>query len=96
MALVGPGDKVLIPDPYYATYEAVVRAPGAELVPVPATRRGLPWTAAALVPRSTPDCRVLLLNNPHNPAAPRCPGPKSRPLARSAAGMTCGRQRRGR
>ena len=49
MALVGPGDKVLIPDPYYATYEAVVRAPGAELVPVPLDpARGFHLTAAAL------------------------------------------------
>ncbi len=69
MALVGPGDKVLIPDPYYATYEAVVRAPGAELVPVPLDpARGFHLTAAALEAAITPDCRVLLLNNPHNPS----------------------------
>lgn len=91
MALVGPGDKVLIPDPYYATYEAVVRAPGAELVPVPLDpARGFHLTAAALEAAITPDCRVLLLNNPHNPSGASLSGPKSRPLARSAAGMTCG------
>ncbi len=37
MGLVEAGDKVLVPDPYYATYEGVVRAPGAEVVPVPMT-----------------------------------------------------------
>lgn len=67
--LVEAGDKVLVPDPYYATYEGVVRAPGAELVPVPLRAEdGFHLRPEALEAAITPDCRVLLLNNPHNPS----------------------------
>ena len=47
--LVEPGDEVLVPDPYYATYEGVVASSGATFVPVPT----LPETGA----RSCVDCR---------------------------------------
>lgn len=66
--LVEAGDKVLVPDPYYATYEGVVRAPGAEIVPVPmSVEDGFHLRADVLEAAITADCRVLLLNNPHNP-----------------------------
>lgn len=68
MGLVETGDKVLVPDPYYATYEAVVRAPGAELVSIPLrAEQGFHLQAADLEAAISPGCRVLLLNNPHNP-----------------------------
>lgn len=68
-ALVDPGDKVLVPDPYYATYEGVVRAPGADLVPVP-TRAAERFHLKAedLEAAIVPGACVLLLNNPHNPS----------------------------
>ncbi len=66
--LVEAGDKVLVPDPYYATYEGVVRAPGADIVPVPLRAEdGFHLRADILEAAITPDCRALLLNNPHNP-----------------------------
>jgi arginine:pyruvate transaminase len=69
MGLVEKGDKVLVPDPYYATYDGLVRGPGAELVPVllnPANRFHLrPEDLEAAI---APGCRVLLLNSPHNPS----------------------------
>ncbi len=66
--LVESGDKVLVPDPYYATYEGVVRAPGADIVPVPLRAEdGFHLRAEILEAAITPGCRVLLLNNPHNP-----------------------------
>ena len=34
MSMVEHGDAVPVPDPYYVTYESVVRATGAEFVPV--------------------------------------------------------------
>lgn len=68
MGLVEAGDKVLVPDPYYATYEAVIRAPGADLVPVRLRREdGFRLRAEDLEAAITPECRVLLLNSPHNP-----------------------------
>lgn len=67
--LVETGDKVLVPDPYYATYEGVVRGPGADVVPVPLhADKGFHLQAADLEAAIVPGCRVLLLNSPHNPS----------------------------
>jgi arginine:pyruvate transaminase len=69
LGLVEKGDKVLVPDPYYATYEALVRGPGAELVPAPlAPANGFHLRPEDLEAAIVPGCRVLLLNNPHNPS----------------------------
>ncbi|WP_312527270.1 pyridoxal phosphate-dependent aminotransferase [Paracoccus sp. (in: a-proteobacteria)] len=69
MALVEAGDQVLVPDPYYATYESVIRAPGAEVVPVALRKEnGFHLTPADLEAAITPQCRALLLNSPHNPS----------------------------
>lgn len=67
--LVEAGDKVLVSDPCYATYEGNVRAPGAELVPVPLRAdKGFHLQADDLEAAIVPGCRVLLLNSPHNPS----------------------------
>ena len=66
--LVEHGDEVLVPDPYYATYEGVIAATGATFVPVPTLPEDrFHLTAAALEARITPRSRVLLLNTPGNP-----------------------------
>lgn len=68
MGLVGAGDKVLLPDPYYATYEGVIRATGAEIVPVTLRKENrFHLRAEDLEAAITPGCRLLLLNTPHNP-----------------------------
>ena len=68
MALVGPGDEVLVGDPMYATYEGVVAATGALTVPVPLRpEHGFRLQAADLAARLTPQTRAILLNTPHNP-----------------------------
>ena len=68
MGLVEAGDEVLVGDPMYATYEAVVRAPGAELVPVPLRAEvGFRMQPADVAARITPRTRAILLNTPHNP-----------------------------
>jgi len=67
-ALAGDGDGVLVGDPYYATYEGVVRAPGALLQPVPLNiEDGFIMRPSDLERAITPASRVLLLNTPHNP-----------------------------
>jgi arginine:pyruvate transaminase len=67
-ALAGPGDEVLVGDPMYATYEGVIRASGATMVPVPLhPEQGFRMQPADLLARLTPNSRVLLLNTPHNP-----------------------------
>ena len=67
-ALAGPGDEVLVGDPMYATYEGVIRASGAVMVPVPLrAEAGFRMQAADVAARITPRSRVLFLNTPHNP-----------------------------
>ena len=67
-ALVGPGDEVLVGDPMYATYEGIVAATGATIVPVPLRpENGFRMSAADVAARITPNTRVLFLNSPHNP-----------------------------
>ncbi len=68
MAVAGPGDEVLVGDPMYATYEGVVAASGARVVPVPLrAEHGFRLQAADLAARVTPRTRAILLNTPHNP-----------------------------
>lgn len=66
--LLGPGDEVLVGDPMYATYEGIIAATGATMVPVPLRpEAGFRMQAAEVVARITPRTRVLFLNTPHNP-----------------------------
>lgn len=67
-ALSGPGDEVLVGDPMYATYEGVIRASGATMVPVPLRpEHGFRMQAEDVAARITDRSRILFLNTPHNP-----------------------------
>jgi arginine:pyruvate transaminase len=66
--LAGPGDEVILGEPLYATYEAVVGAGGARLVTVPLCPENrfhpdLAAIAAAIGPKT----RAIWINSPHNP-----------------------------
>ena len=66
--LLGPGDEVLVGDPMYATYEGIIAATGATMVPVPLRpEAGFRMQAADVAARITQRTRVLFLNTPHNP-----------------------------
>jgi aspartate aminotransferase len=69
MALVGPGDEVLLPDPVYDAYQSPVRLAGANVSRVKsAIANGrFQITRDALVEAWTPAAKVLLLNTPWNP-----------------------------
>ncbi len=68
LGLVEAADAVLVGDPLYATYEGVIAATGASMVPVPLRpENGFHLQAEDLERAVTPECRVLLLNTPHNP-----------------------------
>jgi len=68
MGVIDIGDEVLLPDPYYATYEGVIAAAGGIAVPVRADPdRGFHLSAADLRKKITPKTRALLLNTPGNP-----------------------------
>ena len=68
LTLVQAGDEVLVPDPYYATYEGLVAASGATFVPVPTLPEdNFHVTAQAIENAITSHTKVLLLNTPSNP-----------------------------
>jgi arginine:pyruvate transaminase len=65
---IDAGDEVLLLDPYYATYEAVIAAPGGIPVAVPLDPdRAFHPNIAAIEAAVTPRTRALLLNSPSNP-----------------------------
>jgi aspartate aminotransferase len=68
MALVGPGDEVIIPEPAWVSYVPCVQLAGATPVPValPADQN---WTLtrAALAAAVTPRTRLIIINSPSNP-----------------------------
>lgn len=67
-AMAAVGDEVLVGDPMYATYEGLIRATGASVVPVPLrAEAGFRMQAADVEARITAKSRVLMLNSPHNP-----------------------------
>ena len=66
--LAGPGDEIVVPEPMYATYEAVAGATGARVVNVPLpAERGFHLDLGTLEKAITPATRVLWINTPHNP-----------------------------
>ncbi|MBQ0808605.1 pyridoxal phosphate-dependent aminotransferase [Roseovarius sp.] len=68
MAIAEEGAEVLVGDPMYATYEGVIRATGATMVPVPLRpENGFRMAAADVAPLITPRTRAILLTTPHNP-----------------------------
>jgi aspartate aminotransferase len=67
-ALCGPGDEVIIPAPYWVSYEALVELAGAKCVIVPTTEEsGFRLSAAEFARAITPQTKLLLLNSPCNP-----------------------------
>jgi arginine:pyruvate transaminase len=66
--LAGPGDEVIVPEPMYATYEAVGGASGARLVNIPLhPENGFHPDLDALARAVTPRTRMIWINSPHNP-----------------------------
>ncbi len=57
-----------MPEPIYATYEAVIGASGATMVTVPLVpERGFHPDLDAMAAAITPQTRVVWINSPHNP-----------------------------
>lgn len=67
-ALVGPGDEVVIPSPYWVSYSDMVTMTGAAYQLVPTRMEdGFKMTAAQLRGALSPRSKVLMLNSPSNP-----------------------------
>lgn len=68
VALLGPGEEALVPDPGFPIYESVVRF--AQATPVGYgvdVSRQSPVDAEEIAALVTPRTRVIVLNSPHNP-----------------------------
>ena len=66
LCLVNPGDRVLIPSPYWTSYPEMVKLAEGEPVTVPCDAQFFP-RVADLEAAWTPRTRVLMLNSPNNP-----------------------------
>ena len=68
MALVGPGDEVIVPDPGFPIYESMTRFMGATPVPIPLrVEHGFRMDLDELRSLITSRTRMLFFNSPHNP-----------------------------
>jgi aspartate aminotransferase len=67
-AIVGPGDEVIIPTPYWVSYSDLVQMTGAKYVLVHTTpQTGFKMTPAQLRSVVGPRAKLLMLNSPCNP-----------------------------
>jgi N-succinyldiaminopimelate aminotransferase len=67
LALVEPGDEVIVLEPWFDLYAAVIDLAGARRVAVPPTAGTFRPDPAAIAAAITPRTRLLLVNSPHNP-----------------------------
>jgi arginine:pyruvate transaminase len=66
--LAGPGDEIIVGEPIYTTYEAVIGASGAQMVTFPLRpEAGFHPDLDALGRAITSRTRVVWINSPHNP-----------------------------
>ncbi len=67
-ALLGAGDRIIIPDPYYACYPNFIRYVGSEPVPVPVREEDAFKLQANEVKKYLgPEIKGILINSPANP-----------------------------
>ena len=68
MALIDPGDEVLIPAPYWVSYpDMVMLAGGRPIILETRAEDDFAVTAEAVAAAVTPRTRAIVLNNPSNP-----------------------------
>jgi len=67
LALVEPGDEVIVIEPFYDSYVPTIRWAGGTPVPVTLTAPDFRLDAEALRAAVTPRTRMIVLNTPHNP-----------------------------
>ena len=66
MTLVGPGDEVIVPDPWFVMYKHLTTAAGGTVVEVP-TYPDFAIDVDAIAAAVTPRTKLILLNSPANP-----------------------------
>jgi len=66
LALVEGGDEVIVPAPYWVSYEEIVKAAGGKLKAVP-TKEDFSLDVEGIASSIGPRTKVLILNTPNNP-----------------------------
>jgi methionine aminotransferase len=69
LAIVHPGDEVIVLDPCYDSYEPNITLAGGRAVHVPLTPRTFRPDFARIAAALTPRTRAIIVNTPHNPSA---------------------------
>lgn len=70
MAILDPGDEILVPTPSRIGYRAVARLAGARPVPVPlAAEEGFRLTRRRLAAHISGRTKAIVINNPNNPTS---------------------------
>jgi N-succinyldiaminopimelate aminotransferase len=67
LGLVDPGDEVVVCEPYYDSYRAMIQFAGAVRRPVTLRAPGFRLVAAEVEAAVTDRTKLILLNSPHNP-----------------------------
>ncbi|NTV94989.1 MAG: pyridoxal phosphate-dependent aminotransferase [Thiobacillus sp.] len=67
-AIIGPGDEVIIPAPYWVSYpDIVILAEGKPVIVEAGIEQGFKITPAQLAATITPRTKMLVINSPSNP-----------------------------
>jgi methionine transaminase len=69
LAIVHPGDEVIVLDPCYDSYEPNIELAGGKTVHVPLTPGTFEPDFALIKAAITPRTRAIIVNTPHNPSA---------------------------
>ncbi len=67
MALINPGDEVVIFEPFYDSYLASLQMVNAKVIPVTLKAPSFSFNIEELIAAINPKTKMLILNNPHNP-----------------------------
>jgi aspartate/methionine/tyrosine aminotransferase len=67
IALINPGDEVIVFEPFYDSYLASLQMAGARVVPVTLKAPDFTFNSEELIAAINPKTKMVILNNPHNP-----------------------------
>jgi histidinol-phosphate/aromatic aminotransferase/cobyric acid decarboxylase-like protein len=91
MALIDPGDEVIVLEPFYENYGPDAILAGAKPVFVPLERPNWSLDLDRLAKAFTKKTKAIVLNTPHNPTGRVLRAPRSRRSRISASSTTSGR-----
>jgi len=87
LAVVGEGDEVLIPSPYWVSYPEMVRIAGGVPVILPCAE-GFQLSISEIEKRITKKTRLILLNSPNNPCGGMYTRKEMQDLAKALEGTS--------